>query len=198
MINRFGYTDEARDKVYGLSSNTGYLRYVADHDNSPSRWKQLAAGRPWGMSFWYRQGTHRLRPVNYWDVSLNDPPLSESGMTSVVLDTKGRLVDLYCFPASIENSSEVEKVFDWSVLFAAADLDPAAFKSTEPQWVPPAAFDQRAAWEGVFPEQPRIPLHIEGAAFHGKPVYFELFGPWTRPARLGPNEESPRDKTSRR
>jgi serine/threonine-protein kinase len=194
MINRFGYTDEARDKVYGLSSNTGYLRYVADHDNSPSRWKQLAAGRPWGMSFWYRQSTHRLRPGNYWDVSLNDPPLSESGMTSVVLDTKGRLVDLYCFPTSIENSSEAATVFDWSVLFAAADLDPAAFKSTEPQWVPPSAFDQRAAWEGVFPEQPQIPLHIEAAAFHGKPVYFELFGPWTRPARLGPDEESARDK----
>jgi serine/threonine-protein kinase len=193
MINRLGYPDAANDKVYGFGSNTGYLRYIAEHDGSPSRWNQLEAARPWGMTFWYRQSTHRLRPADYWNVSINDPALSESGMTTVLLDTQGRLIDLYCYPVSVDSAAP-SQAFDWNVLFAAAELNIADFKSTAPEWVSPVAFDQQSAWSGFFPEQPQIPLHIEAAAFQGKPVYFEMFGPWTRPARLGPGDQSARDK----
>lgn len=193
MIKRFGYADAARDRVYGFTRNSGYLQYVGEHDHSASRWQALAAGRPWGVLFWYRQSPQRLQPSNYWDVSFNDPPLSESGMVSLMLDTEGRLVDFFCFPPMIDASSAPVS-FDWSGLFAAAELDIANFKSVESQWVPPVAYDQRAAWEGVFPEQPQIPLRIEAASYRGKPVYFESIGPWTRPARLGPASGNARDK----
>jgi hypothetical protein len=193
MIKRFGYTAAAQDRVYGLNRNSNYIRYVAEHDGSPARWQTLAAGRPWGLLFWYRQSQQRLQPSNYWDVTFNDPPLSESGMVSLMLDTQGRLVDLYGFPPAFDTSS-APAPFDWAALFAAAELDMAGFKSVESQWVPPVAYDQRAAWEGVFPEQPQIPLRIEAASYRGKPVYFEMIGPWTRPTRLGPAEPSARDK----
>jgi serine/threonine protein kinase len=194
IVKRFGYLEAPQDQVFGFSSNSEYLRYLMANDQSPDRWQKLAAGRPWGMTFWYRQSPHRFRPSNYWDVSLNDPPLFESGMASVVLDTQGRLIDFYCFPATQETPTNLSSPFDWSSVFAASELAMNDFQSTEPQWTPPVAFDQRAAWDGTFPEQPNIPLHIEAAAYRGKPVYFEMFGPWTRPARLGAADQSLRDR----
>lgn len=193
MIKRFGYTDAARDRVYGLSRNGGYLHYMVEQNDAPLLFEKLATGRPWAVIFWYRQSPQRLQPSNYWDVSFNDPPLAESGMINVMLDTEGRLVDFFCFPPAVD-AATAPAPFDWSQLLAAAELDPADFKPAQSQWVPPVAYDQRMAWEGVFPEQPQTSLRIEAASYRGKPVYFEMFGPWTRPARLGPEEQSGRDK----
>jgi hypothetical protein len=41
----------------------------------------------------------------------------------------------------------------------------------------------RAAWTGSLAERPDIPMRIEAAAWRGKPVYFELIGPWTQAER---------------
>src|SRR5690242_12075926 len=98
------------------------------------------------------------------------------------------------FPATQETPTVANPPFDWSNLFNASELAMNDFRSTDPQWTPPVAFDQRAAWDGSFPEQPDIPLHIEAAAYRGKPVYFEMFGPWTRRARLGAADQSLRDR----
>jgi serine/threonine-protein kinase len=53
-------------------------------------------------------------------------------------------------------------------------------------WTPPVYSDARAAWTGTLAERPNIPMRIEAAAYRGKPVYFELIGPWTRPERMQP------------
>ena len=53
-------------------------------------------------------------------------------------------------------------------------------------WTPPVYSDARAAWTGSLAERPDIPMRIEAAAYRGKPVYFELIGPWTRPERMQP------------
>jgi serine/threonine-protein kinase len=53
-------------------------------------------------------------------------------------------------------------------------------------WTPPVDSDARAAWTGTLAERPDIPMRIEAAAYRGKPVYFELIGPWTRPERMQP------------
>ena len=37
-------------------------------------------------------------------------------------------------------------------------------------------------------------MRIEAAAYRGKPVYFELIGPWTRPERMRPYEPSVGEK----
>ncbi len=53
----------------------------------------------------------------------------------------------------------------------------------EPKWTPPNAFDARAAWIGSFPERPNLALRVEAAAWRGRPVYFEVIGPWATPER---------------
>lgn len=46
--------------------------------------------------------------------------------------------------------------------------------------------DTRRAWDGVYPEQATIPIRIEAASYRGKPVYFEIVNPWSKPQRQEP------------
>ena len=57
----------------------------------------------------------------------------------------------------------------------------------------PVYSDARAAWTGSLAERPDIPMRIEAAAYRGKPVYFELIGPWTNADRMQPYPVTARD-----
>jgi hypothetical protein len=76
---------------------------------------------------------------------------------------------------------------DWSALFRSAGLDIANFKPTTSLWGPLYLSDARSAWEGVYPEQPQIPIRVEAASYRGKPVHFEIVSPWNRPERQQPS-----------
>jgi serine/threonine-protein kinase len=84
---------------------------------------------------------------------------------------------------------------DWSPFFQEAGLDIANFRQAQSRWTPPRHADARAAWEGVYPGRPELPLKIEAAAYRGRPVYFELIGSWQRPNRQTPFEASVAQKT---
>jgi len=75
---------------------------------------------------------------------------------------------------------------DWKKLFDAAGLDRYRWTETASQEIPPYSFDERKAWTGTFAHTPNMPTRIEAAAWKGRPVSFELFGPWRRPARIQP------------
>ena len=66
--------------------------------------------------------------------------------------------------------------------------------ANQPAWTSPVYSDARAAWTGSLAERPNIPMRIEAAAYRGKPVYFELIGPWTRPSRMEPYHETARER----
>jgi serine/threonine-protein kinase len=116
-----------------------------------------------------------------------DPPPILSGMVNVWLDPRGKLTFFQAIPPQSEESATPPKAVDWSVLFGEAGLDPAQFKATEPTWTSLAASDTRVAWTGTWPGTGR-PLRVEAAAFQGRPVFFSLIGPWTRPERQRPDE----------
>jgi hypothetical protein len=63
------------------------------------------------------------------------------------------------------------------------------FQAAEPQWTPLAAIDSRQAWTGVIPGND-LPVRIEAAAWHGKPVYFDIVWPWKKPSRMPTAAES--------
>ncbi len=75
-------------------------------------------------------------------------------MTLVVVDGSGRLAEFLAVPQPIQ-SDNAARSLDWSVLFSAAGLDMATFKTVPPEWVPPVFADDRRAWEGPLPEHPR-------------------------------------------
>src|SRR6185437_6867285 len=71
---------------------------------------------------------------------------------------------------------------DWPRLFAAADLDPSTFKETTPSQTPDTYADERRAWQGPLPGTNTV-IRIEAAAYRGKPVLFDVIGPWSRATR---------------
>ena len=100
------------------------------------------------------------------------------------LDTKGRLLRYEAVPAQVdEQPAAALQVPDWATLFAAAGLDQTRFTSAAPEWVPLSAFDVRAAWTGSRVERPGTALRVEAASWHGRPVFFRVIAPWTRPER---------------
>jgi hypothetical protein len=123
----------------------------------------------------------------YWEsVWTDDPPLDVSGMTLVKLNPLGRLTQFVAVPPQVEKPAGAASPPDWAPLFSAAGLDPSKWPPAQPTWTPPVDSDARAAWTGSLAERPNIPMRIEAAAYRGKPVYFELIGPWTRPGRMQP------------
>ena len=183
-------------RIMGIPRPLAYLSYARKHGDQATPYSPLQKDRPAPIQFWYRESPQYLysffpmignKPPQLGVVSLISPPPTISGMTSAVLDSQGRLISFSAVPLQVEESSGAilsKLEADWTALFTAAGLDQARFTPTDPQWTPPTACDARAAWTGVYPEQPEIPLRIEAAAFRGRPVYFQMINPWTLPDRM--------------
>jgi hypothetical protein len=196
VVERLGYTDPPADYAYGFLRNSGYLQYVRDNDSSPARWDKLAGGQPEAFNFWYRQSPRYLEPVYSTNVrvSAGDPPFQVSGMVNISLNPQGQLRGFSAVPPQLDEAQGPPTPPDWSALFAEAGFDMARFKETAPKWVPLVGSDSRAAWDGTYPDQPQIPIRIEAAGFRGRPVYFDIVTPWSRPFRMQAFEGSVRDQ----
>jgi serine/threonine-protein kinase len=109
-------------------------------------------------------------------------------MTYAELSPGGRLKYFVAVPSQHDPAKEAPSTADWPALFKASGLDIAQFKPAEPEWTPPQWSDTRAAWTGVAAGRPGVPLRVEAAAFRGKPVYFQMIWPWTRPERMQPEQ----------
>jgi hypothetical protein len=190
IIRSLGYPEKALDSASGFSGNGEYRRWVEEHDKSKDRWKDMEDGRPAAIYFWYRQSPVRLIPERYrgedsavgLQATESDPPPTTSGMIGVELDPLGRLIRFEAVPSSGPQAPSTTP--DWSILLAEAGVDAAAFSPAQPQWLPPSYADARAAWVESRPERADRPLSVEAAAVGGRPVFFELAGPWSRPPRM--------------
>ena len=185
IIQRLGYTDQPVDQASGAYYDFDYIQYVEQQTPPTKRWEQLTKSQPSAIVFWYRQSPDYLL-ATLWGkigVGFNNPPQDRSGMVNVALDTQGRLRRLEAVPPQRDQSPAVIALPDWASLFSATGLELSRFSPTEPQWVPPTAFDARGAWTGSHPNRPEIALRIEAAAYRGKPVYFRLIWPWEKAER---------------
>jgi serine/threonine-protein kinase len=192
ILHSVGYAEPPVDTAMGFYEGKEFLRYIAEHDQSKTRWNNLDTG---AFVFWYR-GSPRPLAAHFsfffsnapilGSVWTDDPPLDKSGMTLVRLNPLGRLTQFIAVPPQVEKSAGAKESPDWAPLFSAAGLDPSKWPPAQPMWTPPVFSDARAAWTGSLSERPDIPMRLEAAAFQGKPVYFELIGPWTRPERMQP------------
>ncbi len=197
IVNQLGYADKPVDSAADYSYDKDFLDYVKKNDKPHPRWDEILPGRPVPLQYWYRQSAQYMVGSDFHDTVLtpgvvtnDDPPTTLSGMVNVTIDPRGRLTFFQAIPPQVQSQSEESGAhappFDWNILFRAAGLDAAQFKPTEPIWTSLAASDTRVAWTGVWPGGSR-PLRIEAAAFQGKPVFFSLIGPWSRPLRMRPD-----------
>ena len=111
-------------------------------------------------------------------------------MREVVRHPRGWLQRFRLVPRQFDDASGAAPQPQWGTLFEAAGLSMSAFAGATPQWAPPDYADTRAAWTGPHPTLADVTLRVEGAAYRGKPVFFDVIGPWTDPERMQPDEES--------
>ncbi|HXM42159.1 MAG TPA: serine/threonine-protein kinase [Bryobacteraceae bacterium] len=187
LAHALGYTAKPMGTAHGLAYDPDYLQYVERTDKSLTRWDhRLGSMQPPAIVFWYRQSPRPLEPEAFGGGSVepNDPPPIVSGMVSVTLDPQGRLVEFDAVPPQVDTASGEVAPPDWKRLFDAAGLDISRFSGAAPQWTPLGICDARAAWTGILSSGPPNPVRVEAAAWRGKPIYFRIVGPWTRPERM--------------
>ena len=182
ILNRLGYTSSPTDTAYDFNDDYSYRRY-AERDTSPNRQERVRTGQPLRIYFWYRSSPRYFEPRTNADVDLSDPPMDVSGMTKLILDVRGRLVRFEAVPPQTDEVPTGLPQTDWATLFTEAGLDIRNYKDSVSNWTPPVFADERTAWEGSHVDHPEIPVRIEAAAYHGKPVYFQVIAPWDRPTR---------------
>ena len=201
-VARLGYEETPLDVARGFGAERDLIRYFETRQEPRTDWNRALPGRPPVVFFWYRTSPRRL--VVY-DLSMDfmtpgivwiwSPSATIAGMVNVGLDAQGRLNFLQVLPPEVEETEGTAHAPDWDALFAAAGLDRARFNPAEPRWTSLAASDERAAWTGLSPGS-SIPLRVEAAAFHGRPVFFQLVGPWTHPYRTQPDPRTAREKAA--
>jgi serine/threonine-protein kinase len=187
LARALGYTAKPMGTAHGFAYDHDYLQYVERTDKSPTRWEhRLGNMQPPPIAFWYRESPRPLEPEAFGGgtVDAGDPPPIISGMVSVTLDPQGRLIEFDAVPPQVDKASGESPLPDWKGLFDAAGLDMSRFSGATPQWTPLGICDARAAWTGILSSGPPNPVRVEAAAWRGKPIYFRIVGPWTRPERM--------------
>ncbi|HEY4364768.1 MAG TPA: serine/threonine-protein kinase [Bryobacteraceae bacterium] len=198
IVRSLGYTSPPADTQGGFYYNTG--PFVTLKAPNPAAWRKVLEPYPSPILYGYRLSPTPLVSQRYSDlgrITANDPPSTISGMIQISVDPSGRLIGFDAVPPQFEKGAEFPAP-DWAPLFAAAHFDLAKFTPAEPQWIPLAATDVRAAWTGDYPGNvdphgaTLLPIRVEAAAFHGRPVHFEIVWPSTRPTRVvAPGQSSP-------
>ena len=195
LVAKAGYTNGPQDSAIGFAYNDDLVRYIQRTYKTPDRWNHLAAYSP--VVFWYRQSPRPLErntfPFGRYESGLIEiaVPLVYSGEVIVRFDGEGRFRRLDAIPPQVVSTAAPPTAPDWSMLFSEAGLDISRWTQVDRQWNPLYHGDTVAAWQGELPYAPGIPVRIEAAAYRGKPVNFEIIGPWTRPGRDEPFVRQP-------
>jgi len=196
-LARLGYSTRPRDEAYGFDWNGDFVTYAKAADKPAPNWKTVLTERPSPFTFWYRRADDSLIGYAFHSdlltpgiVDRGDPPPIQSGMIAAQVDQQGRLLSFEAIPPQRMDTPVQTQPVDWAPLFQLAGLDQAAMQPATPQWNFLAASDTRAAWAGVWPESGR-PLRVEAAALGGRPVDFQVSGPWQAAWRMAdPASES--------
>ena len=179
MVRAMGYSEPIVDSARGIEVDMDYLAYVADRDRSATRWERLSSGPGRAVFFWYRESPQYLVPFWKAGVGLGEPPHDLPGMRRVVLGLDGQLLQFEAVPSATEPDGQMP--MDWIRLFREAGLAEVRFTAVAPRIVPRVYADARAAWESVEPGTPPASIRVEAASYRGRPVYFEVMGPWSKP-----------------
>ena len=119
ILHSVGYSEPPMDSAMGFYEGKEFLRYIAEHDNSKTRWDNLETG---AFVFWYRSSPRPLAanfsfffsdaPIQ-GSVWTDDPPLDESGMTLIQLNPLGGLTRFVAVPPQIDNQAGGPSPPDW-------------------------------------------------------------------------------------
>jgi serine/threonine-protein kinase len=180
-----GHVERPLDTAGWYERDYGWLKHRADQLGSKAARSEMRRWPP-PVRFRYRQSPRWLHPTSTdgGRVTADEPAHEVSGMASVVLDGRGQLRSLRVEPVQLDTTELIAPLFQWGPLFTHAGLDLGAFEPAKPTWVPPVFSERRHEWTGRAPWAPDVTLRVTAAEHRGDAVYFEVLGPWSRPARM--------------
>jgi serine/threonine-protein kinase len=175
ILAALGYRDTTDVTASGFWLNWPFLTWV-EKQYGGAAVDRLRQGHPPGIFYWWRSSAHGLMAQDRYAgfVHEEDPPPA-AGSTLLRLDPHGRLFRLMVHP---EASPPSTATVDWKPLLQAAGLNIDRLQSVPPEAAPPISADARAAWKGRWGDATEE-IRVEAAAWRSKPVYFEIFGPWS-------------------
>jgi len=181
IVRSLGYTERPADWTSGFA-DSGNFAFLQSKGRNMEEWAHVFQQSPSAIAFWYRQAPMPLatqRISSNGQASLTDPPVTVPGMLTVTMDLDGSLRRFIAVPPEHEAPPDgATALEDWAPLFSAARLDPSKMTPVAPEWSPPVATDTRAAWTGFYGDRSDLPVRVEAAAFHRRPVHFQVFWPW--------------------
>ena len=137
----------------------------------------------------YRYARTPMRPRNAEArLTMDDPPLDQ-GMANVTMDASGKLLRLVVAPPKVDEVPP-EGTPRWEPFVLAAGFDPRSLAAAAPAWTAPVDSDSKVAWQA--PDG----LRIEAAAFHGRPVWFQVISPVAYRQATRPSKPSALDRLS--
>ena len=190
IVKSLGYTDPAADRTSNFYAESGYVSFLQSQKFKVEEWPRVLAQPPSAIGYWYRQAPTPLAAEQFssnGQAGVGDPPVTVPGMLTLVMDMDGSLRRFSAVPPEREPPpAQSSALPDWTPLFSAARLDMAKFTPTAPEWSPSVVTDTRAAWTGVYKDRSDLPVRVEAASFHNRPVYFQVLWPWTPSNRFTP------------
>jgi len=186
VVRRLAPESMAADEAYSFEWDLAYLAALDTRDRTPDRWQRMAEKPFAPLYFIYRQSPGKLIAANRDGmVRADDPPVDMSGMAEVVLSPRGQLLSFLAVPPQRETAEGSWPEPDWGPLLRETGLDPSALHPAAPQWASPVDSDRKAAWEGTHGTgEDAVPIRVEAAAYHGRPVWLAVLPPWMKATRM--------------
>lgn len=120
------------------------------------------------VRFGYRESPLPLIPQGRGAmIGPSDPPFDVPGMTTVMLDSKGQLIQFVRHPSAVEDSPA--RSTQWLAFFEAAGLDQRRFRPASQDWISPVDHDTKYTWTGT----QSVPVEVRAATLKDRPVFFE-------------------------
>ncbi len=182
ILRELGYGELPANTAWGFTENTEYLTHL--RQSGDTSWSGVDDKLPATLLFWCRWS-----PSTFYGKtqlhdpfpSIEDPPQSEPGSITMILNDVGRLVWL-----DVEADPDVLPATDpaahWDALMARAGLTDEAVTVTEAEdaQVLPTHSDEIRVWDVNAPEELGGEFVAEAGAFRGRPVHFALRWNWQR------------------
>jgi serine/threonine-protein kinase len=119
MLGRLGYDPQPGNAVGKYDLSEGFIDYIRKTDPRPGRWERLARPGPPIYQFWYRDAPEPLFSRDYFagltgsNLTQTNPPMSQPGMIRLVLDPRGRLIELFVVPRAHDDTAPPATAYDW-------------------------------------------------------------------------------------
>jgi serine/threonine-protein kinase len=187
ILEKIGQAGLRADSTRGFLWSYDHYEDVKRNGTGADRWDVFVASRPSPLMFWYRQSPRPLWPWSAQKVTAEDPPHTITGMAKVLLDPRGRLLEVFVVPPQRDPAPQPPAAEspaatpDWAPLFDLAGLNISKFEPTRSIWNLLFDCDARFAWTGAYDDRPEVPIRVEAGSFRGKPIAFSVIAPWVTP-----------------